>query len=166
MTLDALESIGELALKTRNVSEGEKLLAYVSSHQSTDSRTRARLKAVRLISDNSQSSNESLDDHVAIAKSFLAHIQKELQEEIASSSPQQQATGLTQNLPEPLTEREIEILERIAQGLPNQQIGEELFISLGTVKWYNNQIYTKLGVHNRTSAVAKARTLNLITPQA
>ncbi|MDG0867161.1 response regulator transcription factor [Candidatus Lucifugimonas marina] len=73
---------------------------------------------------------------------------------------------MVQNLPEPLTEREIEILERIAQGLPNQQIGDELFISLGTVKWYNNQIYTKLGVHNRTSAVAKARTLKLIPPEA
>ena len=166
MTLDALESIGELVLKTRNENEGKKLLGFVAAHESTDSRTQARLKAVIPNNDEPQSPTGSLDDHVALAQNFLAHIQNELKEEISASVAQQRTTGIVQNLPEPLTEREIEILERIAQGLPNQQRGDELFISLGTVKWYNNQIYTKLGVHNRTSAVAKARTLKLIPPEA
>jgi predicted ATPase/DNA-binding NarL/FixJ family response regulator len=164
MTLDALEGIGELALKTQYQNEGEKLLKFVAAHESTDSRTRARLKAASNQADKTQSSPGSIDDHVTIAKNFLTQIHNELKEEITASLPQQQSTGTTQNLPEPLTEREIEILERIADGLPNQQIGDELFISLGTVKWYNNQIYTKLGVHNRTSAVVKARNLNIISP--
>ena len=49
-------------------------------------------------------------------------------------------------LPEPLTNREQAILERLAQGRSDQQIGDELFLSPNTVRWYNRQIYSKLGV--------------------
>jgi DNA-binding NarL/FixJ family response regulator len=54
--------------------------------------------------------------------------------------------------PEPLTEREIEILQRLSNGLSDQQIADELYLSLNTVKWYNRRIYDKLGVRNRTQA--------------
>jgi LuxR family maltose regulon positive regulatory protein len=66
------------------------------------------------------------------------------------------------DLVEPLTERELDVVRRIAEGLSNQQIADRLFISLSTVKWHTSNIYGKLGVKNRTQAVARARTLGLL----
>ncbi len=65
-------------------------------------------------------------------------------------------------LVEPLSKRELEILQLIAQGLSNRQIGERLFIALDTVKGHNHRIFGKLGVHRRTEAVEKARKLGLL----
>lgn len=62
---------------------------------------------------------------------------------------------------ERLTNREIQILERLVAGLSDQQIADELFLSLNTVKWYNRQIYGKLGVSSRTQAISRAHELNL-----
>ncbi len=61
--------------------------------------------------------------------------------------------------PEQLTEREKEILTRLSAGLTDQQIANELFLSPNTVKWYNRQIYGKLGVSNRTQAISTAKNL-------
>ena len=63
----------------------------------------------------------------------------------------------------PMNKREREILERLATGLSDQQIADELFLSLHTIKWYNRQIFTKLGVSNRTQAITKARALGLFS---
>ncbi len=56
---------------------------------------------------------------------------------------------------DPLTERENEVLLRLAQGLTNKQIALALGISEHTVKFHVSSIYTKLGVSNRTEAVRK-----------
>ncbi len=66
------------------------------------------------------------------------------------------------DLIEPLSERELEILQKIAEGLTNPEIAERLYLSLNTVKVHTRNIYGKLGVHNRTQAVAKARELGLL----
>jgi DNA-binding CsgD family transcriptional regulator len=55
---------------------------------------------------------------------------------------------------ERLTTREAEVLELVAAGLPNAQIAERLWISPGTVKKHLDNVYAKLGVANRTAAVA------------
>src|SRR5690606_39099988 len=62
-----------------------------------------------------------------------------------------------------LTERELEILRLVADGLTNQQIAEQLVITVGTVRWYTKQIFSKLNVHNRTHAVAQARALGILS---
>jgi pimeloyl-ACP methyl ester carboxylesterase/DNA-binding CsgD family transcriptional regulator len=67
--------------------------------------------------------------------------------------------------PDQLTEREKEILERLATGLTDEQIAADLFLSPNTIRWYNRQIYSKLGVNNRTQAIAQARALGLLTPE-
>lgn len=67
--------------------------------------------------------------------------------------------------PDQLNEREREILKRLSAGLSDQQIADELFLSLNTVKWYNRQIYAKLGVANRLQAMAHARTKDLFEAQ-
>jgi LuxR family transcriptional regulator, maltose regulon positive regulatory protein len=65
-------------------------------------------------------------------------------------------------LPEPLTTREEEVLELLAAGLSNREIGEELVISPETVKKHTSNIYGKLGVRSRTEAVARAREVDLL----
>lgn len=61
-----------------------------------------------------------------------------------------------------LSGRELEVLDLIAQGNSNQQIAEQLFISLHTVKTHARRIHSKLGVERRTQAVAMAKKLGLI----
>ena len=63
---------------------------------------------------------------------------------------------------EPLSERELDVLRLIAEGLSNQEIARRLHLSLSTVKWHTGNIYGKLGVKNRTQAVAKARSLGIL----
>ena len=65
-----------------------------------------------------------------------------------------------------LTARESEILARLSAGLSDQQIAADLFLSPNTVRWYNRQIYSKLGVGSRTQAVACAKELGLLKTDA
>lgn len=63
---------------------------------------------------------------------------------------------------EPLSERELEVLHLLAEGMSNREIAQALFLAPETVKWYTKQIYSKLGVHSRTQAVARGRDLALL----
>jgi LuxR family maltose regulon positive regulatory protein len=63
----------------------------------------------------------------------------------------------------PLTERELDVLRLIASGCSNQEIADELFLTVSTVKWYAGQIFGKLEVHNRTGAATRARALGIVT---
>jgi LuxR family transcriptional regulator, maltose regulon positive regulatory protein len=65
-------------------------------------------------------------------------------------------------LPEVLSERELEVLQLIASGKSNRRIASELFVSVGTVKTHINNLYRKLDAHSRTQAVARARELKLL----
>lgn len=72
------------------------------------------------------------------------------------------ARTAAQPLGSTLTNREMEVLRFLAVGLSNREIALKLILSLGTVKWYVSDIYSKLGVGNRTQAVARGRELNLL----
>ena len=67
-----------------------------------------------------------------------------------------------EKLVEDLSKREIEVLALIARGCSNQEIAVELVLSLYTVKSHARSIFSKLGVRNRTEAVARARLLGLL----
>ncbi len=67
-----------------------------------------------------------------------------------------------QPLVEPLSQRELEVLQLIAQGLSNREISERLFLALDTVKGHNRRIFGKLSVQRRTEAVEKARSLDIL----
>lgn len=67
-----------------------------------------------------------------------------------------------EGLVEDLTPRELEVLDLVSRGLSNHDISQRLFLSLPTVKWHNSNIFGKLGVKNRTQAVARARELALL----
>jgi LuxR family maltose regulon positive regulatory protein len=64
---------------------------------------------------------------------------------------------------EPLSAREWDVLQLVAEGLSNQQIAEHLVLSLHTVKLHVKHLLAKLGATNRTQAVARARALHLLT---
>jgi DNA-binding CsgD family transcriptional regulator len=67
---------------------------------------------------------------------------------------------------EPLGEREQQILGLISEGFSNREIAQKLSLSLDTVKWYNKQLFSKLGVSSRTQAAAAARQYGLLgTPK-
>ena len=70
----------------------------------------------------------------------------------------------SQSLVEPLTNREFDVLELLAQRLSNQEIADKLFISPITVKAHLQNIYGKLGVSKRREAVEKAKNLGILTP--
>src|SRR5215213_9318078 len=66
------------------------------------------------------------------------------------------------DMPDALSEREIEVLRLVAEGLPNRAIGQHLFISEKTVKTHLSNIMGKLGVGNRTQAVDQGRYLGVL----
>jgi LuxR family maltose regulon positive regulatory protein len=71
---------------------------------------------------------------------------------ISKAAPEQSLT---------LSTRELQIIQRLAEGHSNLAVGQQLFLSPNTVKWHLSQIYAKLGVKNRTQAVHVARQQNL-----
>ena len=76
-------------------------------------------------------------------------------------------TTETESLPwwyveDPLSDRELEVLQHVARGLSNQEIADKLFLSAGTVKRHMSNIYQKLDVHSRTQALERARTLKVL----
>ena len=73
------------------------------------------------------------------------------------------ATQANQALVEPLSERELEVLAHIADGLSNREIADRLYISISTVKKHVNHIYGKLDVKDRIEAIDYATTLGLIS---
>jgi len=63
---------------------------------------------------------------------------------------------------EPLSQREVEILSLISEGLTNREIAQKLVLSVDTIKWYNKQLFSKLGVSSRTQAASLARQKSIL----
>jgi LuxR family maltose regulon positive regulatory protein len=74
------------------------------------------------------------------------------------------AESATDPLANLLSQRELEVMQLIAEGLSNREISERLFLALDTVKGHNRRIFGKLQVQSRTEAIARARELSLLAP--
>ncbi len=90
---------------------------------------------------------------------------------LISKSGDSRGQSARQPLVEPLSERELEVLRLIGDGLSNRDIAERLYLSVGTVKVHTRNIYGKLNVNSRTQALAQAARFRLlnqrgIQPQA
>lgn len=87
---------------------------------------------------------------------------------ISTPAPKTQKTQTeNENLPwwyvnDPLSERELEVMQLVSQGLSNQEIANKIFISAGTVKRHISNIYQKLDVHSRVQAIELSRKFGLI----
>ncbi len=89
----------------------------------------------------------------------------ELREYILTLLPAFGETGkrsVLQPLAEPLSERELDVLRLLDQGLSNREIARRLVVTIGTVKSHVHSIIDKLGVSSRTQATAQARVLKLL----
>jgi LuxR family maltose regulon positive regulatory protein len=91
-----------------------------------------------------------------ISPKYIAELMSQFASEIGTAPVAQQP------LIEPLTERELEVLHLLADGLSNQEIASKLVVALGTAKTHTASLYRKLDVVSRTQAVARARELGLI----
>jgi len=65
-------------------------------------------------------------------------------------------------LVEPLTEREIQVLNLMNKGMSNNEIADDLNITINTVKSYIKNIYQKMGVNRRVQVIARAKELNIL----
>jgi LuxR family maltose regulon positive regulatory protein len=73
--------------------------------------------------------------------------------------------GLPDGLVEPLSERELEVLQLIGDGLSNPEIAERLYVSVNTLRAHTSHIFQKLAVHNRMQAVNRAKQIGLLGPE-
>jgi LuxR family maltose regulon positive regulatory protein len=72
------------------------------------------------------------------------------------------AVGQSQTLPDPLSNRELQVLRLLATNLTSTEMAEELYISVSTVRTHIKNIYSKLDVHRRYEAVERGKELGLI----
>jgi LuxR family maltose regulon positive regulatory protein len=93
----------------------------------------------------------------SIHPEYVSKLLSAFGEKISSAPPPPHTSAII----EPLTKREIQVLQLICEGCSNQQISERLVVTMNTVKKHTSNIYAKLGVKRRTQAVARARELGL-----
>jgi LuxR family maltose regulon positive regulatory protein len=95
-------------------------------------------------------------------RDYANRLLSQLDGELPAIAAEQETPSPAQNLIEPLTRRELEILCLMGAGLSNRQIAEKLFLSEGTIKFHVHSILAKLEVHSRTAALARAKELRLV----
>jgi LuxR family transcriptional regulator, maltose regulon positive regulatory protein len=119
------------------------------------------LAPVRAVQDDREGAVHLLQDARAIVDAYpdagvLGTELEELERSIAEGKPRSAPTG------ESLTDRELSVLRLLPTSLTQRQIGDELFLSINTVKTHVKSIFAKLEVESRSEAVARARTLRLL----
>jgi DNA-binding NarL/FixJ family response regulator len=169
-----LVNIAELLWKIGQRERSLTLLAFTANHPATDHETQTKAKT-RLETDYQKMVSPQLFA-AAIAKgeaSDLDLLTADLLYQLSlpsTAASEEQATPMptepAQVLIEPLTPRELDVLKLLCEGLTNREIADELILATGTVKFYTSQIYSKLGVRNRVTAVARAHELDLIADES
>ena len=175
LIISLLTGISELFLRAGRVQQSAILLNQVLAHPAIteDARTRARqiLERVYAQLPSPSSTTAFLAQAPEKADEDLSHTSRILLVELnnltlpdspADPHPNGETASTRYEPLDPLTARETDILRLIAEGKSNRQIATAFVLSEGTVKWYSQQIYQKLGVANRAHAVARAREIHLL----
>jgi LuxR family maltose regulon positive regulatory protein len=118
---------------------------------------------VRLFAEQGVEFGELLAEHLSIADTATAsqdHLHRIRAAMARTGSPRAQEAQ--SSLIDPLSARELEVLQLVAAGRSNSQIAEDLYIAVDTVKRHLTHILAKLGAANRTEAAARARRLGLV----
>jgi DNA-binding CsgD family transcriptional regulator len=153
--LSLLVDIGILMLNIDLEDRGVELLRLVASHPATDRRQRD--KAAAMLHGSPIIPDAAIPD---LDTTVVA-----LRAELLDLMPGSPADRILSSV-DPLTNRELDVLRLIGQGLSNPAIAERLFIAVGTVKAHTSRIYGKLGVRNRVEAVIRAQELSLLTDRS
>jgi LuxR family maltose regulon positive regulatory protein len=186
--LKRLQVAAEMGARVRSLVEI--LILQALAHQATSNEDEAidALEAALLLTEHENYVRSYLDEGEALSKLLVEALKRngkrweaqapdvlryviKLNEAFGSLAPVQKARlaqAEASDLPwwyvnDPLSERELEVLRHVAQGLSNQEIADKLFLSAGTVKRHMSNIYQKLDVHSRTQATERARTLKLLS---
>jgi len=93
---------------------------------------------------------------------LLGYVEKLLSAFERAVEKQPTASLIKPDMIEPLSQRELEVLRLVAQGLTNNEISQRLVLALSTVKGHNLRIFGKLQAQNRSEAVTRARELGLL----
>ena len=98
------------------------------------------------------------------AERIAASIQNRFLDQVVAQTKEvlESKSSRAQNLVEPLSKRELEVLRLICQGKSNQEIAEDLCIALDTVKRHTNNLYGKMNVNRRAQAIIEAQRLKLV----
>jgi predicted ATPase/DNA-binding CsgD family transcriptional regulator len=171
LILSVLVGVAELLLRVGRVEGGLELLTLTSSHPAGDYQIKAKIQ--HLLKRYEVSNLPEIEPGLASGlQNVIEVVQNELaasfqaEGQIISSAPPPDAPRPAILRPaaliEPLTSRELEILQLIAAGLSNPEIAAALIITTGTVKAHTHRIYGKLNAANRVQAIVQARELGLL----
>lgn len=148
------ELLEETALSVSE--DGTQSLLLLSEDEDTASRLRTlSLRGWGVVSPDAPS--EELGAAVAAVSQGLTVLPKNLAERLLDEP------AAVEELSEPLTARESEVLDLLGHGLSNKMIARELHISEHTVKFHISSVYSKLGVSNRAEAVSQGARHGLIS---
>jgi LuxR family maltose regulon positive regulatory protein len=122
---------------------------------------------IRVFLDMGQPMQSLLDRWLAQAsagplRDHATHLLSQFDHKPHTVTAAQKKVSPTDELVEPLSQRELEVLHLMALGKTNQEIARQLIIARGTVKAHTANIFRKLDVANRTEAVARAMQLGLL----
>jgi DNA-binding NarL/FixJ family response regulator len=153
LILTILVGVGDLLLRTGEPDQGLELLTLVAQHPATEPPARKRAQGLLgNVYPVKANGVQELDSVVALVRELLKR-------PLTDAAPLEITQ---QGLFEPLSERELEILGLLADGLTNEEIAQRLTLVVGTVKAHNHHIFGKLGVKNRVQAITRARELGLV----
>lgn len=158
--LDVIGGIAWLCASRGDVERAASIAMYVASQPDLETIGKLRVAKLRKQLESHLSSEAVLTATNEIKRIDLDEIIGTLLTELR----QIRETAIpivSRSLSNPLTERELEVLKLIAEGLSNYDIAARLFLGVSTVKTHVNRIFSKLCVKNRTQAVARARELRL-----
>ena len=172
LTLSLLATIGAFLLEAGARELGLATLAIVVHHPAADQATKDRGEKL-LVAEGRGGlpaitipgwPDPAAFDRAPHLDTVLMTLQARLAglDEVPAGAQRLHIRAEEQSLVEPLTERELEVLEQIALGLTNREIAGRLFIALSTVKSHIKNIYGKMEVSNRVQAVARAQELGLV----
>jgi LuxR family maltose regulon positive regulatory protein len=162
---EVLSGIAGLLASTGEADFALQLAAYIVQEPASNPDTKVRATHAQEKAENAFSpekvataleQGERLDFDITLGR-LLAELRQTPQ---APSTADKQA--VVQAPAESLTERELEVLHYIAEGMSNYEIATRIFVGVSTVKTHINHLYGKLDVKSRTQAVARARDLNLL----
>jgi len=157
--MDGVEATG----RVREASPGSQVVVLTSYHEDDHIFPAIKAGALSYLLKNVR------PEELVAAVRAAAEGEAVLDSPVATRVMQQMRKSLTspqtvvQPLVDPLSERELEVLDLIAAGLTNREIADRLFITVGTVKRHVNNIYGKLQAHHRAEAIARARDLGLLS---